>query len=117
MEYSNEEITYEAINRLEYLDAVINETLEMHSPLVLLERLCEIDYELPPALPNENPFTLRKGMLVWAPIYSIQRDEKYYDDPKKFRPERFLRNNAYHSFSRTIRNRTEDVYSQQVCHT
>ncbi|EFN83830.1 Cytochrome P450 9e2, partial [Harpegnathos saltator] len=91
---SNGEVTYEVINRLEYLDAVINEVLRLYPPIAFLERLCEKDYELPPSLPNEKPFTLKKGMAVWVPVYSLQRDEKYYDVPEKFNPERSLGNNS-----------------------
>ncbi|XP_014475126.1 PREDICTED: cytochrome P450 9e2-like [Dinoponera quadriceps] len=97
LEDSNGEATYEVINRLGYLDAVINESLRLHPPLVSSERQCERDYELPPALPSEKPFILKKGMSVWIPHYALQRDEKYFDDPDKFRPERFLDDNAYHN--------------------
>ncbi|XP_032665477.1 uncharacterized protein LOC116841533 [Odontomachus brunneus] len=97
LENSNGEVTYEVINRLEYLDAVINETLRLYPPNFFLERVCVQDYELPPALPNEKPFTMKKGMNVWFPVYPLQRDEKYYDDPENFRPERFLDNNTYHN--------------------
>ncbi|XP_014477670.1 PREDICTED: cytochrome P450 9e2 [Dinoponera quadriceps] len=98
LEESNGKVTYEAINRLKYLDAVLSETLRMYTA-PFIERECERDYELPPTLPNEKPFTLKKGMLVWMPIYAIHRDGKYYDDPEKFRPERFLDNNVYHNSS------------------
>ncbi|XP_014477351.1 PREDICTED: cytochrome P450 9e2-like [Dinoponera quadriceps] len=97
LENSNGEVTYEAINHLEYLDAVISEILRLYPPIAVLERLCEKDYELPPALPNKKPLTLKKGQVVWAPVYSIQHDEKYFDDPEEFRPERFLGNNTYHN--------------------
>ncbi|XP_020280576.1 cytochrome P450 9e2-like [Pseudomyrmex gracilis] len=90
LEESRGEVTYEAINQLEYLEAVINETLRMYTPIGLLERICETDYELPPALPGEKPFVMKKGMIFWIPTLAIHYDEKYYDDPGEFRPERFL---------------------------
>ncbi|XP_032665497.1 uncharacterized protein LOC116841545 [Odontomachus brunneus] len=94
---STGKVSYETINHLEYLEAVINETLRMYPPIFMVERLSVKDYELPPTLPGEKPFILKKGIPVWAPVYSIQHDEKYYDDPEKFRPERFLGNNTYHN--------------------
>lgn len=94
---SNGEVTYEAINRLEYLDAVINESLRMYPPVAFIERICEGNYELPPALPGEKSFTIKKGQIIWAPAFSIHHDENYYPDPEKFRPERFLGKNAYHN--------------------
>jgi len=97
LEESNGEVTYETINRFEYLDLVINETLRLYPPIGVLERLCDKSYELPPALPDEKPFTMEKGMTVWIPVYAIHHDAKYYDDPEKFRPERFLDNKMYHN--------------------
>ncbi|XP_025263955.1 cytochrome P450 9e2-like [Camponotus floridanus] len=97
LEESNGEITYEIINRFEYLDLVINETLRLYPPVGLLDRLCDKSYELPPALPGEKPFIMEKGMTVWIPVYAIHHDAKYYDDPEKFRPERFLDNKMYHN--------------------
>ncbi|KMQ91030.1 cytochrome p450 9e2 [Lasius niger] len=96
LEESNEEVTYETINRLEYLDAVIKETLRFYAPSIL-ERVCDEAYELPPALPGEKPFIMKKGMICWIPVFAIHHDAKYYDDPEKFRPERFLDNKMYHN--------------------
>ncbi|XP_018300272.1 cytochrome P450 9e2 [Mycetomoellerius zeteki] len=87
----NGSVTYEAINQLKYLDAVIKEALRLFSPSVV-ERVCKEAYKLPPALPGEKPFTIYKGMIIWIPIYAIHHDDKYYDNPMEFRPERFLDN-------------------------
>ncbi|KYN44186.1 Cytochrome P450 9e2 [Trachymyrmex septentrionalis] len=97
LEESNGKVSYEVINRLEYLDAVINETLRLYPPVTFLERMCEKTYELPPALPDEKPFIMKKGMTFWIPIFAIHRDKKYYDDPEKFDPERFLNNKMHNS--------------------
>ncbi|XP_072749254.1 cytochrome P450 9e2-like [Anoplolepis gracilipes] len=94
---SNGEVTYETINRLEYLELVINEVLRLYPPVPALERVCNKAYELPPALPGEKSFTMKKGMTFWIPLYAIHHDAKYYDDPEKFRPERFLDNKMYHN--------------------
>ncbi|KMQ92391.1 cytochrome p450 9e2 [Lasius niger] len=99
LEESNGEVTYETINRLEYLDLVINEVLRLYPPVAVLERICETAYELPPALPGEKPFTMKKGMNFWVPVLAIHHDAKYYSDPEKFRPERFLENKTYHNSS------------------
>ncbi|XP_011266968.2 cytochrome P450 9e2 [Camponotus floridanus] len=98
LEESNGKVTYETINGLEYLDLVINEVLRLYPP-VPIERLCNKDYELPPALPDKKSFIMKKGMNFWIPVFSIHRDKKYYDDPEKFRPERFLDNKTYHNSS------------------
>lgn len=97
LETSNGEVTYEAIYKLKYLDAVISEVLRLYPPLAFVERVCEEAYELPPALPSEKPFVLKKDMIVWVPVHAIHRDEKYYDNPDRFCPERFLDSNMYHN--------------------
>lgn len=99
LEESNGEVTYETINRLEYLDLVINEVLRLYPPVAFLERTCEKAYELPPTLPGEKPFIMKKGMVFWIPVFAIHHDSKYYDDPEKFYPERFLDSKRYHNSS------------------
>ncbi|RLU15511.1 hypothetical protein DMN91_012505 [Ooceraea biroi] len=90
LEETNGQGTYEAINNMEYLDAVINEALRIYPVAVAMDRLCLEDYELPPTLPGTKPFTLKKGEGVWIPVYGLHHDPKYFEEPEKFDPERFL---------------------------
>ncbi|GAB1869953.1 Cytochrome p450 9e2 [Camponotus japonicus] len=90
---TNGELTYEALNGMQYLDAVISETLRMWSVVAAVDRLCVQDFELPPALPGDKPFVVKKGMYVWLPMYGIHRDPKYFERPDEFYPERFLDEN------------------------
>lgn len=83
-------LNYEAVNGMQYLDAVINEVLRMYPQAIFLDRMCTQDFELPPALPGGKPFVIKKGMNVWFPTYGIQHDPDYYENPEKFCPERFL---------------------------
>lgn len=90
---TNGELTYEALNGMQYLDAVVEESLRMWSVAVAIDRLCVQDFELPPALPGDKPFVVKKGTYVWFPIYGIHRDPKYFEKPDEFYPERFLAEN------------------------
>ncbi|XP_014477687.1 PREDICTED: cytochrome P450 9e2-like [Dinoponera quadriceps] len=94
---TNGKVTYETINHLKYLDMVMSEVLRLYPPALYVERQCERPYEFPPVLPSEKSVIIKKGQIIWAPVYAIQRDEKYYDKPEKFRPERFSDKNAYHN--------------------
>ncbi|KMQ82419.1 cytochrome p450 9e2, partial [Lasius niger] len=102
---TNGEITYEALNGMQYLDAVINEALRLWPSIVFADRRCVQDFELPPALSGDKPFVVKKGSIVWFPIFGLHRDPKYFDKPDEFYPERFLdenkksfNNNAYIPF-------------------
>ncbi|XP_018404184.1 PREDICTED: cytochrome P450 9e2-like [Cyphomyrmex costatus] len=90
LEDTNGQPTYEAVNSMEYLDAIINEALRMYPVAVMLDRLCLRDFELPPPLPGIKPFTIKKGHAIWIPVYGLHHDPKYFKEPEKFDPERFL---------------------------
>jgi cytochrome P450 family 9 len=90
LEETNGQVSYEAVNSMEYLDAVINEALRMYPVGVALDRLCVEDFELPPTLPGSKPFTIKKGQSIWIPVYGLHHDPKYFEEPEKFDPERFL---------------------------
>lgn len=90
LEANNGQVTYEAINDMKYLDAVINEALRMYPVVVAVDRTCTKPFELPPALPGLKPYVVQKGEYLWIPIYGIQYDSQYYEEPEKFIPERFL---------------------------
>ncbi|XP_012529713.1 cytochrome P450 9e2 [Monomorium pharaonis] len=96
LEKSNGEVSYESINQFEYLEAVISETLRLYPPIMFLERTCNKSYDLPPALPGEKSFVVKKDTIFWIPVYAIHRDKKYYDNPEKFCPERFLNNKMHY---------------------
>uniref|UniRef100_A0A915N072 Cytochrome P450 n=1 Tax=Meloidogyne javanica TaxID=6303 RepID=A0A915N072_MELJA len=79
-----EQISYEHLKRMEYLQAVVQETLRMYPPAPASNRECNSNL-------NINGINLREGDLVFIPIYSIQHNEEFYPEPEKFKPERFIR--------------------------
>ena len=87
----NDQPSYEEINKLKFLDAVIKENMRLHAVAPILERTCSNNFDLPPSLPDSKPFTLKPGMILWIPIEGIHHDPDYYENPGKFDPDRFLK--------------------------
>src|SRR5207247_2048702 len=85
-----EEIGYEELHRLPYLDACISETLRKYPPVTRLEREANQNVTL-----GDPDIKLKKGHLVEIPIYAIQHSEEYFENAEQFIPERFLPENRY----------------------
>lgn len=84
-EKNNFEFTYENLGKLKYLDCTIDETLRKYPVVPAHFRTATQDYEL-----NQSGLFIPKGTKIWIPVLGIHRDPKIYDEPMKFKPERFL---------------------------
>lgn len=88
----NKTVSYETINELTYLDAVINETLR-YSPTVprLIKEAaknCTVHY-------NGQEIFIPKGAYIQMSAHCLHRDEENFEDANQFRPERFLKNSTF----------------------
>lgn len=90
LEEHDGQLTYDIVTKMEYLEAVIHETMRLYPNALFLDRVCTKTYELPPAVPGAKPYTLRPGMNLWIPVCAIHTDSKHYENPDKFEPERFV---------------------------
>lgn len=89
MEKTNGEPSYQDITTMPYLDAVFSESMRRHPQADILDRECLKAYELPPTLPGAKPVTVKPGMNFWIPIVGVHNDERFFDNPTKFDPERY----------------------------
>ncbi|OBJ57416.1 hypothetical protein A9W95_00880 [Mycobacterium sp. 1423905.2] len=70
-----------------YLDAVVHETLRLRPPFLFVARLIQAPITL-----GEHHFPA--GTMTMVVMSAVHRQPALYDDPKAFRPERFLQQRA-----------------------
>ncbi len=73
----------EDLEKLPYTRAVIEETLRLYPPAWILGREAREDVEL-------GEYTIPAGSTVLLPQCLVHRDERYFQEPDEFRPERWL---------------------------
>lgn len=86
---NNEPLSYDIITKMKYMDMVINETLRLYPPVVILDRVCVKSFDLPSPTPNTNGITVSPGSKFWIAAYAMHRDPKYFPNPDEFIPDRF----------------------------
>jgi cytochrome P450 family 6 len=85
----NGEVTYDAIMEMKFLDMVFNETLRKYPVVDLQSRKATKDF----AIPKSN-LVIPAGTAVMIPIYALHNDERFWENPNKFDPERFTPENV-----------------------
>lgn len=73
----------EKVNKLEYLDAVVRETLRLQPVVPIVGRVLARDVRV-------GKYDLPAGSAVVASIYLAHRRAQAFPEPYEFRPERFL---------------------------
>lgn len=77
-------ITHADLEKMHYLRAVLKETLRLHPPIPLLvPRLSTRDVKI-------QGYDIAAGTMVILNAWTIGRDPRTWDEPDKFKPERFL---------------------------
>lgn len=62
-----------------------------------LVRFCNKEYKIP-----DSHLIIKEGDGVLIPVYGLQHDEKYYEEPDEFKPDRF---NEENSMGKSLVNR------------
>ena len=83
----------EELNTLPYLDAVVRETLRIHSPVPMTARVAKEDDVIPLEIPfvdvngeTQTDIKITKGDLLMIPIQAVNRSEKIWGkDAAQFR--------------------------------
>ncbi|XP_058837428.1 probable cytochrome P450 9f2 [Topomyia yanbarensis] len=84
-------LSYEVLQKMEYMDMVVSEALRKWPPVAVYDRFCTKDYVYDDGVGPR--FVIEKERTIWIPTIAIHRDPKYYPNPEKFDPERFSEEN------------------------
>ncbi|XP_075215349.1 cytochrome P450 4C1-like isoform X3 [Lycorma delicatula] len=82
---SDREVTMEDLNRLSYLDRIIKETLRLFPSVPCIIRKLYSDLDL-----GHEGYIIPATTNVVVLPYTLHRNSKYYPNPEKFDPDRFL---------------------------
>ncbi|RLU18766.1 hypothetical protein DMN91_009123 [Ooceraea biroi] len=84
--YDNE-ITYEALREMVYMDQVINESMRLISAAGLMSKMCTEEFELK----GSDGLTCRvqPGTDILIPTHGLHKDSRYWENPDVFDPDRF----------------------------
>ncbi|VEN59041.1 unnamed protein product [Callosobruchus maculatus] len=80
-------VTLEHLSHVEYVERVIKETLRIFAVAPILGRYIQEDLDI-------GDMVLPKGSTVFLNVIHTHRNAKYWPDPLKFDPDRFLQKNA-----------------------
>ncbi|KAH8417476.1 hypothetical protein KR222_000725 [Zaprionus bogoriensis] len=80
------QLTYEALVGMKYLDQVVSEVLRKWPAAIAIDRECNKDITY---VVDGKSVEIKKGEAIWLPVAGFHRDPTYYENPKKFDPERF----------------------------
>jgi cytochrome P450 family 6 len=84
----NGEVTYDSLHEMKYLDMVFNETLRKYPVVDVHFRQCTRSFKIP-----NSKLTIPKDAAIMLSAHSLHHDERFWEEPEKFDPDRFLDEN------------------------
>ncbi|VVC88450.1 unnamed protein product [Leptidea sinapis] len=88
-EECHDNLTPDDVDKLKYMDKVINEALRKYPPIGMMQRRCTKDAILP-----AGNLVIKKDEIVIVPILALHRNPQYFPNPDEFDPERFDKENV-----------------------
>ncbi|XP_073813619.1 cytochrome P450 6A1-like [Musca autumnalis] len=84
-QFPDDNISYEVLMDIPYLDQILCETLRKYPVGSALTRQSLNDY----VVPDHPEYVIPKGTLLFIPVLGIHFDPEFYPNPDEFDPERF----------------------------
>jgi cytochrome P450 family 6 len=83
------ETSYDAVMEMKYLDMIFNESMRRYPIVDRQMRKCVKDFPIP-----NTKLVIPAGTGILIPIPVLHHDERYWENPNKFDPERFNEENV-----------------------
>lgn len=71
------------LSKFRFTERVLNETLRLYPPAYVIPRVCAEPVQI-------GGYRIQPGAEIWMWVYFMQHDARWFPEPERFRPERFL---------------------------
>lgn len=112
-----DKFTYDGMMEMKYLDMVLNETLRMYPVNDTQFRKCARNFKI-----ANTKLVIPRDTLIVVSSHALHRDERFFDHPNKFDPERFTDENVkkirpftYIPFSKFILRSVRKIINFHLC--
>ncbi|KAH0550466.1 hypothetical protein KQX54_019568 [Cotesia glomerata] len=85
-------LTYQTLEDMKYMEQVIYESMRLFPALGYLGKVCTKETKLVGS--DGVECCVKPGTEMIIPVFGLHRDQKYWDNPELFDPERFSPDNA-----------------------
>lgn len=68
---------------MKYLERVIKEAMRLYPPVPIIGRTLSEDVQI-------DDYCIPEGCMIKIDLFNLHRDPRYFADPEKFDPDRFL---------------------------
>ncbi|KAF6203664.1 hypothetical protein GE061_001996 [Apolygus lucorum] len=89
LEKHGNRLDYDTVREMKFLSTCLKENGRLHSALDVNFRMVTKPYKVP-----DTSAVLERGSFVYIPNLSIHMDPKYYPEPEKFLPDRWIVENT-----------------------
>ncbi|XP_068335578.1 fatty acid hydroperoxide lyase, chloroplastic-like [Pyrus communis] len=82
-------LSFDSVKNLQLVQSVVYEALRLNPPVPLQFARARKDFQLSS---HDSAFNIKKGELLCGFQQQVMRDEKVFDEPDTFKPDRFMKN-------------------------